>query len=47
MCYKKSCMTCGKPTYGGCGKHIEMVLGDIPVEQRCQGHKQEDDEDDD
>jgi len=38
MCFRKRCYTCGKLTYGGCGKHIEQVLGDVPPEERCQGH---------
>ncbi|CAF1025011.1 unnamed protein product [Didymodactylos carnosus] len=36
MCYKVSCPDCGKPTWKGCGNHIEQVLGDIPVSERCQ-----------
>jgi hypothetical protein len=38
MCRRVTCDTCGKPTYAGCGEHIEEVLGDVPVDQRCQGH---------
>jgi hypothetical protein len=38
MCRRVTCDTCGKPTYAGCGEHIEQVLGDVPVDQRCQGH---------
>ncbi len=45
MCYRKTCSVCGKPTYGGCGKHIEQVLGDVPPEQRCKGHSVEEDDD--
>lgn len=49
MCYRKRCSVCSKLTYGGCGKHIEMVLGDVPHDQRCAGHpiEEEDTEDDD
>ncbi len=36
MCYRTSCRTCGKPTYAGCGMHIEMVLADVPRELRCR-----------
>ena len=25
-----------KPTYAGCGAHIEQVLGDVPKDQRCR-----------
>jgi len=38
MCYRKRCDICNKLTYGGCGKHIEHVLADVPQEDRCQGH---------
>jgi hypothetical protein len=38
MCRRVTCDTCGKPTYAGCGEHIEQVLGDVPVDQRCPGH---------
>lgn len=49
MCYRKRCSVCGKLTYGGCGKHIEIVLGDVPQDQRCGGHpiEEEDTADDD
>jgi hypothetical protein len=35
MCRRATCPTCNKPTYAGCGMHIEQVLGDVPVAQRC------------
>ena len=41
MCRRVTCETCGKPTYVGCGDHIEQVLGDVPKDQRCQGHDAE------
>ena len=41
MCRRVECDICGKPTYVGCGDHIEQVLGDVPVDQRCQGHGSE------
>jgi len=47
MCYRKICETCKKPTYAGCGKHVEMVLADVPPEQRCPGHPELEDEDTD
>ncbi|MFO0760202.1 MAG: hypothetical protein U0359_27220 [Byssovorax sp.] len=31
-----TCSKCNKPTYAGCGAHIEQVLGDVPREQRCR-----------
>jgi len=36
MCRRVSCTACGKPTFAGCGAHIEQVLGDVPPEQRCR-----------
>lgn len=35
MCQRVTCKKCGKPTYRGCGNHIEQVLGDVPRAQRC------------
>jgi hypothetical protein len=35
MCTRVTCRKCGRPTYAGCGKHIEQVLGDVPPAQRC------------
>lgn len=36
MCRRIDCQQCGKPSYAGCGAHIEQVLGDVPKPQRCQ-----------
>jgi hypothetical protein len=36
MCRRVNCSTCGKPTFAGCGAHIEQVLGDVPAAQRCR-----------
>lgn len=36
MCKQVQCPKCGKPTWMGCGAHVEQVLGHIPKEQRCQ-----------
>lgn len=36
MCRRIQCTTCGKPSFAGCGAHIEQVLGDVPREQRCR-----------
>lgn len=36
MCQRATCPTCNKPTYAGCGRHIEQVLGDVPPDQRCK-----------
>jgi hypothetical protein len=39
MCSKVICRQCGKPTWSGCGQHIEEALVNIPEAQRCQGHQ--------
>ena len=36
MCTRVNCRRCGKPTYAGCGRHIEQVLGNVPADQRCR-----------
>ncbi|MFM7225652.1 MAG: hypothetical protein ACKOBG_09510 [Actinomycetota bacterium] len=36
MCKRVTCSTCGRPTYEGCGDHVEQVLGDVPPAERCQ-----------
>jgi hypothetical protein len=35
MCRKVTCKQCGKPTWAGCGAHVEQVLGDVPSADRC------------
>lgn len=35
MCRKVTCDDCGKPTFAGCGKHVEQVLADVPRAERC------------
>ncbi|GAA4851462.1 hypothetical protein GCM10025787_38410 [Saccharopolyspora rosea] len=35
MCRRVECRTCRKPTYAGCGQHVEQVLADVPKAQRC------------
>jgi hypothetical protein len=35
MCQQVKCTTCGKPTWAGCGQHVEAVLGKVPPEKRC------------
>jgi hypothetical protein len=37
MCQRVTCRDCGKPTYRGCGMHVEQVLAGVPKSQRCQG----------
>jgi hypothetical protein len=36
MCRRVDCSKCGRPTYAGCGMHIEQVLGNVPPAQRCR-----------
>ena len=35
MCRRVTCSTCNKPTFAGCGAHVEQVLGNVPVKDRC------------
>ncbi|ORX89578.1 hypothetical protein K493DRAFT_67154 [Basidiobolus meristosporus CBS 931.73] len=35
MCFPATCNTCGKTTWKGCGRHIDSVMKNVPVEQRC------------
>lgn len=44
MCYREQCKECGRPSYGGCGMHVEQVLGNVPPEHRCQCREQSDQE---
>jgi hypothetical protein len=30
-----TCPTCQRPTFTGCGNHVEQVLGDVPAAERC------------
>lgn len=36
MCRRVTCSTCGKPSFAGCGAHVEQVLGDVPKDERCR-----------
>ena len=36
MCRRVSCSKCGRPTYSGCGAHVEQVLGDVKPADRCR-----------
>ncbi len=35
MCRMVTCKKCSKPTWAGCGAHIDQVLGHVPESQRC------------
>jgi len=36
MCRRVDCGKCGRPSYAGCGAHVEQVLGDVPRDERCR-----------
>jgi hypothetical protein len=36
MCRRVECSKCGRPTYAGCGLHVEQVLGNVPPAERCR-----------
>ena len=40
MCRGVRCSKGGKPTFAGCGMHVEEVLGDVPSDQRCRCHEE-------
>lgn len=35
MCQRVQCSKCGRPTFAGCGAHVEQVLRDVPKAERC------------
>jgi hypothetical protein len=39
MCMQVKCAKCGKPTWSGCGAHIEPTRAGVPKEKRCQCQK--------
>lgn len=40
MCQRVTCSKCNKPTFAGCGAHVEQVLGNVPKAERCQCREQ-------
>ena len=46
MCRRAECSHCGKPTYAGCGAHVEQVLGNISPADRCRCHEPKQEEQD-
>jgi hypothetical protein len=36
MCRRVECSRCERPTYAGCGAHLERVLRDVPPGERCR-----------
>ena len=35
MCRPITCARCQRPTWRGCGRHVEQVLGHVPESERC------------
>jgi len=35
MCHQTTCRRCNKPTWSGCGNHIEQALKGVPTSERC------------
>jgi FtsP/CotA-like multicopper oxidase with cupredoxin domain len=36
MCRRMTCSSCGKPSFSGCGRHVDQVLADVPAAERCR-----------
>lgn len=36
MCARVTCHVCHKPTWAGCGQHIDSALEGVPFADRCQ-----------
>ena len=41
MCSRTTCRNCKKPTWSGCGQHIEIALKGVPRKDRCSCTKEE------
>jgi hypothetical protein len=41
MCHRVECARCGRPTYSGCGRHVEQALRGVPPEERCRCREQQ------
>ncbi len=35
MCHRITCATCHKPTWSGCGQHVEQALAGVAKADRC------------
>ena len=40
MCSRTTCGKCGRPTWSGCGRHVEQALAGVPPEARCRCREQ-------
>jgi hypothetical protein len=38
MCHEIACATCGKPTWEGCGEHIEYALKQLATTEAWHSH---------
>ncbi len=36
MCARITCDRCNKPTWAGCGQHVEEALAGVPTADRCR-----------
>ena len=36
MCRAVTCSKCERPSWAGCGAHVESVLGHVPADKRCK-----------
>lgn len=36
MCRRVTCPKCSRPTFAGCGAHVEQVLAGVAPADRCQ-----------
>lgn len=36
MCSQTICSSCRKPTWSGCGAHIDQALANVPWDARCK-----------
>eukprot|EP00198_Chlamydomonas_reinhardtii_P005113 XP_001694449.1 predicted protein [Chlamydomonas reinhardtii] len=34
MCFQTTCASCKKPTWSGCGKHIDSALASVKLDDR-------------
>jgi hypothetical protein len=41
MCREIRCTKCSRPSWAGCGAHVEQVLGHVPRDKRCQCERQQ------
>ena len=40
MCRAITCSKCNRPSWAGCGAHVEQVLGHVKPADRCQCRSQ-------